>query len=155
SQPTLSLTPTTGGQGGDRQLNLSGSGGGDDAPPPPDDGLPALWKKILRIWRMMQQAGTTNNDRPNQQSETNLKPTTPGTESVLSPISDFWDSENGLLPLDPATELFEAIWVPEKILFSSPSEDLIPSPTLAVSQTDPNRGSPIPTWAWVALLPAL
>src|SRR5262249_14687500 len=53
SQPTLSLTPTTGGQAGDRQLNLPSGGGGDDVPP--EEEVP-LWKRLLEIWRMLRRA---------------------------------------------------------------------------------------------------
>ena len=50
-QPTLSLTPTTGGQAGDHQLTLS-SGGGSDTPPSEDE-LPSLWKILLEFWRIV------------------------------------------------------------------------------------------------------
>src|SRR5207249_10207327 len=57
SQPTLSLTPTTGGQAGDHQLTLSGGGGGSDTPP--EEELPAFWKMVLEVWRMMQRTAST------------------------------------------------------------------------------------------------
>ncbi|MBI1917437.1 MAG: right-handed parallel beta-helix repeat-containing protein [Planctomycetes bacterium] len=151
SQPTLSLTPTTGGQAGDRLINLSGSGGSEA---PPEEELPALWKMLLEIWRMMQRAASEQSENRNPKTENTPKPTIPMTENKSSPFSDLGDSDFGFSPIDPLDfglpifdfGLEDGGRGDEGFLFNRES---------TIQNPQSNSESTIPAWAWAALLPAL
>jgi hypothetical protein len=148
SQPTVSLTPTTGGQAGDRLLTLSGSGK-DDAPP--EESQPVLWGVLLQFWQLLQQAATA--------------PGQPET-SPSAPAPSPGDTDRKSLPGDVsvpdsfgswkiALDLEEESVGPVLALQDRPSRIDNPGASDLSARVDPNPPTSVPAWAWLGLVPAL